>query len=171
LNLEDLFGPKTVLVLLYLVVALTISALQVFMQVDNVVNVDLYRYDLQFTATWAVEYWQSQRIVLGCLFGATAIMSITLIPYYYYSKVNSAVSRWSCLIFPLISAGLAAVSLYFIMQIDSLVNVTLYEYGLQLSQEWATKYLTFTRITLALTESAVILPIIMTLITWNITRD
>jgi hypothetical protein len=171
LNLTDLVSPKTVLALLYLVVALEIAALQVYMQIDNIVNVDLYRYGLQFTAVWAVEYWLSYRIVLACLVGATVMMGVTFIVYYVFSRQNTNALRWGCILFPLISASFAAVSLYFIMQIDSIVNVTLYQCGLQLSQEWAAKYWIITRSTLVMVETSVIAPIIMALLTWKLIED
>lgn len=171
MNLKELISPKTVLALLYLVAALEIAALQVYMQIDHVVNVDLYRYGLQFTAFWAVEYWLSYRIVLACLVGATIIMGVTLIPYYIFSRENTNASRWSCIILPLISAIFSVVSLYFIMQIDTIVNVVLYQYGLQLSQEWGAKYLIITRLTLAMVETSAIVPIPMALLTWKLTKD
>jgi hypothetical protein len=171
LNLKEQLSPKIVLILLFLVVALEAAALQIYMQMDNIVNVDLYRYGLQFTAGWAEEYWISYRIVIACLLGAPITMAVTLIPYYTYSRDNTPVSRWSCILFPLISASFVAVSLYFIMQIDYIINVTLYQYGLQLSADWISKYLIITRSTLAMVETAVIVPIIMALITWEITRD
>jgi hypothetical protein len=159
------------LALLFLVVALEIAALQMYMQIDNIVNVDLYQYGLQFTAGWIAEYWISYRIAIICLFCAPVSMALSLIPYHVFSKENTAASRWSCILFPLFSAGFLAVSLYFIMQIDQIVNVTLYQYGLQLSQEWASEYLFITRSTLAMTETSLIIPFIMALITWKITKD
>jgi hypothetical protein len=160
-----------VLTLLFLVVALEVAALQIYMRIDDVVNVDLYRYGLQLSAVWLVKYWNSYMIAMACLLGATVMMGITLIPYYIYSRENSSASRWSCILFPLISAVFAAVSLYFIMQVDFIVNVTLYQYGLQLSQEWVTKYLFITRSTLVMVETSVLVPIAMALITWEITKD
>ena len=164
-------SPKIVLALLFLVVALEIAAFQLYMQVDNIVNVDLYNYGLQFTSDWITEYWISYRIALFCLLGAPVAMALSLIPYHVYSRENTNASRWSCILFPLVSVCFLAGSLYFIMQIDSIVNITLYDYGLQLSQDWIAKYLFVTRSTLALTETSALIPFIMALITWKITKD
>ena len=171
MNIVDKISPKTVLALLYLVIALEIAAFQIYLQIDNIVNVDLYRFGLQFTATWAIEYWTSYKIVLTTLIVSMAIMCLSLIPYYLYSQQNTRASRWSCILFPLISAIFALVSLYFIMQIDNLVNVTLYQYELQLNSIWHNKYLTITRSTLAMVETAIFLPIIIAFLTWEITKD
>lgn len=163
-------SPKIVLALLFLVVAVEIAALQLYMQLDNIVNVDLYNYGLQFTSDWVVEYWLSYRIALFCLFGAPIAMALCLVPYHFYSKENTPASRWSCILFPFISVIFLAVSIYFIMQIDNIVNVTLYDYGLQLSEDWITKYLFVTRSTLTLAEVSVVIPFIMALVTWKITK-
>jgi len=157
--------------LLFVVVALEIAAFQMYMQIDNIVNVDLYRYGLQFNAYWIAEYWISYRIATISLLCAPISMALSLIPYHVFSRENTVASRWSCIIFPLISSSFLAISLYYIMQIDHILNVTLYQYGLQLSQEWTSKYLFITRSTLAMTEISFIVPFIMALITWKITRD
>lgn len=164
-------SPKIVIALLFLVVALELAALQLYMQVDSIVNVDLYNYGLQFTSGWITNYWISYRIALSCLLVAPVVMALSLIPYHFYSKENTRASRWSCILFPLISACFLAVSMYFIMQIDNIVNITLYDYGLQLGQDWITKYLFVTRSTLTLTETSAIIPFIMAIVTWKITKE
>ena len=169
--MREILSPKIVLALLFIVVALEIAALQLYMQVDNIVNVDLYNYGLQLNADWISEYWISYRIALVCLFGAPVAMGLSLIPYHVYSRENTNASRWSCILFPLISTIFLAVSLYFVMQIDNIVNITLYDYGLQLSQVWITKYLFVTRSTLTLTETSAIIPFIMAIVTWKITKE
>lgn len=171
MNLKNLVSPKTVLALFFLVIALEVAALQVCMRIDDVVHVDLYRYGLQFNTVWAAEYWVSYRIVMACLFGATVMMGFTLIPYYIYSREYTVASRWSCILFPLISASFAVVSFYFIMQIDSVINVTLYQYGLRFSPEWAANYWSITRSILAMVGTAVMVSTIMAPITWAITKD
>jgi hypothetical protein len=160
-----------VLALLFIVVALEVAALQIYMQIDNVVNVDLYHFGLQFNYIWALEYWNCYRFALFCLFGASAFMAFTLVPYYVYSRENTVTSRWSCVLFPLISAGFGAVSLYLIFRVDSIVNTTLYQYGLQFNLNWASGYWSITRLVLDLVAPACIIPTVMALVTWQITRE
>ena len=169
--MTEILSPKVVLALLFIAIALEISALQIYMQIDNLVNVDLYNYGLQFNLSWIVEYWSDYRITLACLFSAPIAMALSLIPYHLYSRENTKTSRWVCILFPLISAGLLTASSYFVLQIDNIVNVTLYDYGLQPNIEWFTKYLFIARTTLTLTVTSTIIPFIMAIVTWIITRD
>jgi hypothetical protein len=171
LNLKNMLGPHTVLALLFIAVALDVAALQIYIQIDNVVNVDLYRFGLQFNYIWALGYWNCYRLAMFCLLGAGVLMGFTLVPYYVYSRENTTASRWSCILFPLISAGFAGVSLYLILQVDSIVNVTLYQFGLQFSLDWASGYWSTTRLVLDLVGTAFIIPFVMALITWEITRE
>jgi hypothetical protein len=171
LNFKNLLGPHTVIALLFIAVALDVAALQIYMQIDNVVNVDLYRFGLQFDYVWALDYWNCYRFALFCLLGASVTMGFALVPYYVYSRDNTAASRWSCVLFPLISAGFGAISLYLILHLDSVVNTTLYRYGLQFSLNWALDYWSITRLVLDLVTPACIIPLIMALVTWQITRE
>jgi len=54
------------------------------------------------------------------------------------------------LLFYAISVALAIGAVALILQVDNIVNVLLYGYGLKFSDEWATPYWTFLRLTLAL---------------------
>ena len=84
-----MLGPHTVLALLFIVVALEVAALQIYMQIDSVVNVDLYRFGLQFNYIWALEYWNCYRFATFCLFGASALMGFTLVPYLQQGEHHS----------------------------------------------------------------------------------
>jgi hypothetical protein len=171
MNIGDKVGPKLILALVYIVVALQVAALEIYMQIDNVVNVELYSYGLQFSAIWAGDYWLNFRMVIGFLSFAFVIMGLALVPYYLYSRHDTLALRRVCVLFPLISAGLVAISLYFIIQIDYIVNYTLYNCGLQLSQVWAEKYLLITRSSLAMLETSVVVQIVISIFTWNLMKD
>jgi hypothetical protein len=160
-----------VLALLFFVVGLEAAALQVYVRLDSIVHIDLYQYGLQFDEAWALDYWNSFRIVWGSLLGSVMLMGITLIPYHLYSHDSSLSSRWSCILFPLVAIGFATVSMYFIYHIDSIVHGTLYEYGLQFSPEWAVGYWNIVRATLGLIGASVALQVVMALSTWLLTRE
>jgi len=59
----------------------------------------------------------------------------------------------------------------YIFQIDQTVNTTLYRYGLQLNQEWLTKYWLVTQSTFALTGSSIVISFAAALVTWKINRN
>jgi len=171
LNLDRVASPKTVWALFFLVIASEIAALLVYLRIDNIVHGDLYHFGLQFEAFWAMQYWKSYEIVLASFETSTMVIGISMMSFHLYSWEKNVALRWACILLPLTSASLAAVSLFFIMQIDSIVNGTLYQYGLQFSLQWATTYWTIARSTLALIGAAIIMEFIMAVITWKITRD
>ncbi len=165
-----MFNSKSVLVLLVLVIVLEVAALQLYWRVDSIVNVDLYKYGLQFSSAWAEEYWYSYRSVLYSFELAVILVGGSLLVYHEFTQERDSFSRWGCILFRLAPAGLGAVSLYFILRVDSLVNGTLYQYGLQFSQDWALGYWEITWATLALLGVAAALSVPLAYLTWSITR-
>lgn len=150
-------------------VTLEIIALPIYLQVDNIINVDLYNYGLQLNLSWILEYWSNYRIVLACLICAPIAMALSLMPYYVYSRENT--SKWTNTLLPLISAGFLVTSIYYILQIDNTVNITQYQYGLQLSQEWASKYWLVTRTTLAMIGASIAISAVVALVTWKTNKN
>ena len=160
-------SPKIVLVLLFSVVGLEVAALLISLRLDSIVHVDLYRYGLIFNSAWAVDYWASYRNFMGCLICSIMFAVVTVVPLYLYRGDRSVLSRWSLILYPIIPASLALVSLYFFYHIDSIVHVTLYQYGLQFSQEWAESYWSIFRATLVLGGAAIVGLIAMSFVTWT----
>ena len=169
--MPEILSPKTVLALLFIAVSLEIAALLIYMQIDTLVNVDLYSYGLEFNKIWIVEYWFDYRMAVAFLFCAPIAMALNLIPYHLYTVENTKATRWGCVLFPLISAGLLAASIYFTLQVDHVVNSTLYNFSLQPNPEWHTKYLFIARTTLTLTGASTIIALVMSTVTGIITRD
>jgi len=168
---KRLLSQKTVLAVLFLVVGLEVAALLVYLRLDNIVNGDLYGYGLKFSLAWATDYWMSNVVVIGTLIGSVILTVANLVPFYIYSKDCSASSRWASILSPTIAACFAAVSLYFVFRIDSLVHGTLYQYGLQFSLEWAVGYWSTVRATLGLNGAAIVICVFMVFVTWVVTRD
>ena len=158
-------SPKIVLILLFSVVGLEVAALLVYSRLDNVISNDFYRYGLEFDPKWAMDYWSSYRNFLGALLSSAILSWGTLVLRYIYSQDHSVLSRWSFILYPIIPASLASASLYFVYHIDSIVNVTLYQYGLQFSPEWAESYWSTFRATLVLDGAAIIGLIAMSFVT------
>jgi hypothetical protein len=169
--MADILSPKVVLALLFIAIALEIATLLIYMQIDNLVNVELYNYGLQFSGTWIVEYGFNYTMALAFLFFAPIAMAFTLMPYHLYSTEDTKAKRWACILFPLISAALLAASTYYILQVDNTINVTLYDYGLQLNLDWYAKYLSINGTTLITTATSITIAFIMSTLTWIITRD
>ena len=159
-----------VLILNFLAVVLELAVLLIFSRLDNLVHGDLYNYGLSFSSAWAFDYWNSQAIVIDSLIFSLVLTAITLVPFYIYSNERSVSSRWSCILCPIIAAGVASVAMYFVYHIESIVNVTLYQYGLQFNPEWAVGYWNIVRATLELGGIAIAALMFMALVIWFVTR-
>ena len=68
-------------------------------------------------------------------------------------KLFDGIAKW----LPTVVAICGLISLYAFWQLDSLVHETLYEYGLQFNDNWATPYWTFARTGWAMSGIIVVL--------------
>ena len=168
---KRLLSQKTVLALLFLVVGLEVAALLIYSRLDSIIHGDLYRYGLNFSTVWATNYWMSNLIVIATLIGSIILTLSSLVPFYKFSKDCGDSSRWGCLACPVIASSFAAVSLLYVFDIDSIVHGTLYQYGLQFSEEWVGSYWTVARATLGLGETAIVMLVLTVFVTWFVTRD
>jgi len=66
---------------LLLIMGIVMSGISAFFfnRLDYIVNNDLYKYGLQFSYEWAVQYWAYAKLMLGLLGFATAITVISLV--------------------------------------------------------------------------------------------
>ena len=166
MNAKFLFSTKSILALLLAASFLVTAALFVYTQMDNLVNVDLYRYGLQFNELWASDYWYSYSFFLSSIECSLLLVAATFVVTYAHSRGKSALSRWTWIFLPIAAVGFVLLSNYFVLRIDSIVNITLYKHGLQLESSWINNYYGITRTTLTLTTVAIAIFIGSSIITW-----
>jgi hypothetical protein len=108
--------------------------------VDLLVNVDLYGYGLIFSYDWANQYWNYSDLIRNSIFIfilITVLLVIFIIVQYVLPKnsvkiVNSIL--YSARIFIIL------FSIFSLIRLDSIINNSLYNYGLQFSYSWAGPY-------------------------------
>ena len=148
-----------ILTIFPLLIVITLSALSVFMftHIDMVVHGDLYNYGLQFSTEWANQYWNYSSLMRTAL--ATAMIvtgaSIGFILVHSRTRKNAYKLLACALLF--FGAFMIGVTAFYFNQIDSVVHVDLYRYGLQFSSEWASQYWIYAKLLLGLQWTTVAL--------------
>ncbi|UCB60370.1 MAG: hypothetical protein JSW72_09780 [Candidatus Bathyarchaeota archaeon] len=84
-------NPKFLLLINVIGAALAIGIVALLFQVDEVVNVLLYNFGLQFNYEWATPYWTFLRLALGFL-GCIAGLNILSIIYLVFAHQTPSVS-------------------------------------------------------------------------------
>ena len=156
----------TVLLLLSIAFILSLASLLLYVRIDNIVNVDLYSYGLQFSSEWASAYRFLIHLFWASLGVALATIIVTFAASYVFKIRKSLISKWICILFPLLVAGLTVFAISLIMDVDWLVNRTMYQYGLQMDSAWATNYWAITRTSIALMAISFPLYIVISIATW-----
>ncbi len=142
-----------------------------YLKMDSLVNVDLYRYGLQFSSVWAEQYLSSYRNALYSLLFSIFLVGGSLIVYDDFGREGDSFSRWLGVLLGVSPLVLDLLSWYFILQVDGVVNGTLYQYGLQFSPVWAEAYWAIMRSVLVLVGVAGALSLPLTYLAWWTTKD
>ncbi len=85
LTVLQMLSPKNVSarpitgILLVIGIAMLSLSMFFFVRLDNIVHGDLYRYDLQFSAEWAIPYWTYLRLIFDFLAVAIGIGGVSVI--------------------------------------------------------------------------------------------
>lgn len=148
-----LFSLRHKLVLALMLAAITTLAFSMllFRNLDNVVHGDLYRYGLQFSYDWAGQYWTYSRLMTSCLAMAMVLIGISIALLLVQVRSNKTDSTKLIIRLFLASATVVALLAGFLFyQLDGIVNIDLYRYGLTFSDNWAVQYWTYARSMLAL---------------------
>jgi hypothetical protein len=135
-------------------------------QIDNIVNVDLYSYGLQLNYTWFYEYRLLIQVFWASLGAAIIMVVATFATNYDFTRGRRVFSRLLCTLFPIAVAGLMIFAISLVLRMDVLINSTLYQYGLQLDSAWVVNYWTITRVSIALMAISFPLFIAISIMTW-----
>ena len=158
------FEQRIILRLLLAIFLLNGFALLVFNRIDNIINVDLYKYGLIFDLDWATRYWNISYTYQTCLIVSIVMISLSIIALLSFAKTHQTSSKSAGLLS--LTTGIAATvfAVYILSNIDYLVNYNLYHYGLQLNGAWITDYWTYIRLTFGFLISALVLSVIAVLV-------
>jgi hypothetical protein len=162
---------KMSFLLLCVVFLFNSASLLLYLQVDNIVHIDLYDYGLQFSLNWGFAYWNQLRMFRIFMVMSIALLLSTIITLYAYGKFGNAFSRRLCILLPLVAANLIAISTVTVLNIDRIVNNMLYQYGLQLNGAWLFNYWTVTRVPLILMALSACLYFLISTLNWMNTRS
>jgi hypothetical protein len=145
------FKPRLITALLLSIIAIEAISLFLYTRIDKIVHSDLYSYGLKFAKEWASKYWEYADLLTKSLIISIALTAMALASIMAYSIKRKSHSRVA--FYMLLTAGALATlhSLYNLGCIDYLIHHDLYQYGLQFSIEWASKYWIHIGLTLTLT--------------------
>ena len=139
MDFKGLLKDKFVLALL-VVVILNAIAFGLVWRLDIFVNGDLYDFGLIMSSEWANDYWYSAKMLWTFLAGTTALAALSIIPHYMHGKEPSRVSKWLGFLLPSVAFVYQGLCIVFLMQIGSIVQNRLYDYGLPVNFDWTTTY-------------------------------
>ena len=134
------YKPKTIVTILLAVVVMAAFSYFFFIQIDNIVNVDLYNYGLTFSNGWADKYWFNARMFVYSLISAVMLFSGSIAFFLGYNRSRKTFLSSACSWFLIIGSALSILSIYFFYKLDFIVNYDLYFYGLQLNSAWYVNY-------------------------------
>ena len=108
--------------------------------VDLIVHGDLYGYGLVFSYDWANQYWHYSTLIRDSLFICILLVSISIIAIIFQMFSGKHFIKLLTAALIIISIFFMLLSLFSLMQLDIIVNNSLYDYGLQFSYDWAGPY-------------------------------
>lgn len=137
-----------ILTLLSAEVIVNLLSLFFFLQLDHIVNTDLYRYGLQFNYEWAGQYSMYSGLILSSFVITLSIAAVSVLSVVVNARTHGASSRFVCYLFLLVGTVTSIFSALLLTRLDYMVHNDLYRYGLQFSYEWAMQYWTYARLLL-----------------------
>ena len=128
--------------LIFVVIAIILYVLTfvLFVGLDFLVNGDLYNYGLIYSDDWAIKYWSNSYLFRTIIEGAIALLTGSLLAYYYYRKNKSKLAKGILTLLFSATVLLASYSLVFLSNLDSIVINTLCDYSLYPSYAWVNSY-------------------------------
>jgi len=142
------FKPRIIVAMLLVAIILNAVSAVLLMLVDHVVHIDLYNYGLEFRNEWAEQYWTYSRLLMSFFLVAIVAMGISVASTSIYAQSRKSGTRQATLLLLMLVTAINIVSMLFFIRIDSIVNMDLYNYGLQFSYDWAVPYWTYARLML-----------------------
>jgi len=142
------FKPRIIVALLLVAILLNAVSAVLFMLVDHVVHSDLYNYGLQFKNEWAEQYWTYSKLLMSFFLVAMVAMGISIASTSIYAQSRKSGTRQATLLLLTLVTAINIISMLLFIRINSIVNLDLYNYGLQFSYDWAVPYWTYTRLIL-----------------------
>jgi hypothetical protein len=125
---------------------------------------------LVFSNSWADELWYNSLMLWILLIGATAIVLISIIPHYGYSKKPSQYKKWLGFLLPLVGAVYLDFCIWFLWAIDWMVQNTLLGFGLVYSASWSSVYYTFSTISFVLMVLSLVILVVLSFITLRLLK-
>ena len=165
MDLKSLLKDKFVLVLLFVIV-LNFVVFVLVWRLDVFVNGDLYDFGLIMNVEWANDYWHNARLLWAFLAGSTALTAASIIPHYNHSQEPSKYSKMFGFLLPTIAIIYQVLCVMYLMQIGSIVQNRLIDFGVPANYNWDTFYnpvSTTALVFMAVAMLALIIPAMRTL--------
>jgi hypothetical protein len=131
---------KALLALIIIIVAINLISVYLLSYLNNIVHGDLYHYGLQFSLQWAESYYVYYWLALGSVLVSIALSGLSILLLFLHVTNRSESALFAIPVLLLAIASLSVLSIYSTTHIDEIVNVELYQFGLQLDYAWLWPY-------------------------------
>ncbi len=109
-------------------------------RLDVFVNGDLYDFGLIMNLEWANDYWHSTRLLWAFLAGSTTLAAVSIIPHYNHSQEPTKFTKMFGFLLPTIAIIYQALCIMYLIQIDSIVQNRLIDFGVPSNINWDALY-------------------------------
>ena len=135
--------------------------------IDLIVHGDLYGYGLVFSYEWANRYWNFTVLMRDSIFISILITAIaTVFMFLQIIRTKNFLKPLISIIIG-INIFLVAFSLFSLISLDVIVNISLYDYGLQFSYDWSDPYWNYLVIIFGLLISTIMINAITVLLLFD----
>ena len=131
---------KATLALLASLSILEVSFFLFISKIDGIVSGDLYNYGLQYSYEWAGQYWNAVSSFQFATLVSTILIIIALSSFLAYRNKRSSVLKKVCYLTIAFVIILNIFNIYFLENIDYIINHDLYLFQLTFSYNWANPY-------------------------------
>ena len=144
------------MILPLIAVGLVAASAVFYMRLDTIVHSELYRFGLEFSSEWAESYWANSRLILGSLVVAALFEFVSAVYILASYRARTTLNRLIVTLLPLVGVCASITSIALFTRVETIVHGSLYQFGLQFSEEWAIPYWVNARLFLGLTGLRVI---------------
>jgi hypothetical protein len=122
---------------------------------DPIVNIDLYNFGLTPSQEWQGRYWQYSAWIndFRTISLIATFMSVAFVEVYARNKSKATKLVGGILL--AVSTLMIVLSTFFFYLLDAIVNIDLYNYGLQYSSSWVEQYQLYKNLIFGLSGAAI----------------
>ncbi len=151
--MEKRSKSKLIPALLLAAAAASIISLFLFTRLDTIINSDMYNYGLQ-PGPWQQRYTLTSQLMISFFLLAALLSFTSMASVLIYFRTETRRFRRISYALLFMATLATAPAIILLLRIDAIVNIDLYNYGLQFSSNWIDPYWIYLRSMIALSVAA-----------------